>query len=165
MVSAPSGGRVFPLPSKPLPERDPQQPAEDLQPRWSCSVLHSAPAARPGERLSAENKNSTTEHGQILNQPTCQPSPPNVLFLRLSRSLGCRHPLALPASPGSLCLGCTWCLARMMMMKDRRGGKAQMRVKTLEPAPAKTPRSLLGTWHHSAQAGIQVRALCDETCC
>lgn len=27
-----SGGRVFPLPSKPLPECDAQQPAEDLRP-------------------------------------------------------------------------------------------------------------------------------------
>lgn len=54
-----TGGCLFPLPSKPLPECDAQQPAENLRPWWSRSLLHSATPARPGERHDRQLK---TQH-------------------------------------------------------------------------------------------------------
>lgn len=67
LLPARAGGRVFPLPSKPLPERDPQQPAEDLLPGWSGSDVHAAPSAGPGEGRDLQNQ----KHRQNVN-----PTPP-----------------------------------------------------------------------------------------
>lgn len=70
-----AGGRVFPLPSKPLPERHPQQPTEDLLAGWSQCVVHAAPAGGPGERdtpethFQAESQQKSNLSGFGLQEP------------------------------------------------------------------------------------------------
>lgn len=119
LLPAWAGGCVFPLPSKPLPERHPQQPPKDLLPGWSQSVVHAAPAAGPGEgddhqKLKFQQINNNTQ--------TC------VCFV--SRSL------TPPPPSGSLCLGCSWSLTRRMR-KDGRPPQTR-----LVAAPAEAYRSL-----------------------
>lgn len=110
-----AGGCVFPLPSKPLPERHPQQPAEDLLPRWSQSVVHAAPAAGPGER---------DDHQKVKFQQDNNKNQPCLCFV--SRSL------TQPPPSGSLCLGCSWSLMRTRMRKDGRPPQTRLMVAPAE---------------------------------
>uniref|UniRef100_A0A3Q3XG99 Homologous recombination OB-fold protein OB-fold domain-containing protein n=1 Tax=Mola mola TaxID=94237 RepID=A0A3Q3XG99_MOLML len=81
----------------------------------------------------------------------CQLSHSNICFLFVFRS-PCRHrPPGQPASCGSPCLRCTWCLT-MRMTKDRP-------QETLTAAPAESRESLLGPQPRRTPTGIQVRRL------
>lgn len=121
-----AGGRVFPLPSKPLPERDPQQPAEDLLPGWGGSDVHAASAAGPGEGHDPRK--------QKYQQKKRQKSKIGLCFVS-------RSP-ARPPPSGGPCPGCSCSLTRTTR-KDGRPART-----ALTGAPAEAPRSPrpAGSW-------------------
>lgn len=88
------------------------------------------------------------------------PAPPpthptlNVLFLFPSRSRCCCPPSRGAASPGSRCLGCSWCLTRTRT--TRRGAHTHKPPEALKRAPATPPVRRRKIHDHRTQAGVLV---------